>query len=122
MKEFRLMIEGRYMGEWEELSQHDSYDEAYEEALRVHDSGVDDDLKIREEGRGGWILRAYTLEKVECPACGKTARVRDLRQTFDCHGIYYRKVCEDCYEEIMEKKGYDGEYYSEFDECIDYDY
>ena len=122
MKPFVLKTEGRYFGEWETLSEHDSYDEAYEEALKVHDSENDDDLKIIERGRGAWLLRGHTLEKVECPACGKTLRKRDLRSTYDCHGIFFRKVCEDCYVDIMDGKGYDGEYYTEADECIDYDY
>ena len=41
--------------------------------------------------------------------------------THDCHGITYRLVCFECYEKLMEK-GYDGEYYSEADECLDDDY
>lgn len=41
--------------------------------------------------------------------------------TKDCHGITYRLVCFRCYEKLM-AKGYDGEYYSEADECIDDDY
>ncbi len=41
--------------------------------------------------------------------------------TKDCHGIPFRLVCFDCYTKLMEK-GYDGEYYDESDECIDYDY
>ncbi len=43
--------------------------------------------------------------------------------THDCHGIPYRYVCEDCWRDIMDSDyGYDGEYYTELDECIDYDY
>lgn len=42
--------------------------------------------------------------------------------THDCHGIPFRLVCWDCYEKVMEEKGYDGEYYTEADECIDWDY
>ena len=30
-------------------------------------------------------------------------------------------VCFDCYEKLM-AKGYDGQYYTEADECIDEDY
>ena len=41
--------------------------------------------------------------------------------TRDCHGITFRLVCFDCYEKLMEK-GYDGQYYTEADECIDKDY
>lgn len=42
--------------------------------------------------------------------------------THDCHGIPFRLVCCECYEKIMEENGYDGEYYTEVDECIDEDY
>lgn len=42
--------------------------------------------------------------------------------TYDCHGIPFRLVCWDCYNRVMDEKGYDGEYYTEADECIDYDY
>ena len=56
----------------------------------------------------------------ECAVCGKNVSERDLCQTYDCHGIPYRAVCENCYEKIMvHGKGYDGEYYSEADECLD---
>lgn len=42
--------------------------------------------------------------------------------THDCHGIPFRLVCCECYEKVMEENGYDGEYYTEADECIDEDY
>ena len=54
-----------------------------------------------------------------CPICGKEVERNDMQYTRDCHGITYRLVCIDCYDEIMDEKGYDGEYYSEFDECLD---
>ena len=41
--------------------------------------------------------------------------------TRDCHGIALRLVCFSCWEKLM-RKGFDGEYYSELDECIDYEY
>lgn len=56
-----------------------------------------------------------------CPCCQKKVDRNDMQFTRDCHGIPFRLVCYDCYFELMEK-GYDGEYYSEADECIDYDY
>lgn len=56
-----------------------------------------------------------------CQVCGKEFKREDMRWTTDCHGINFRLVCFDCYEKAMEK-GYDGEYYTELDECIDYDY
>ena len=57
----------------------------------------------------------------ECPHCGKLVPRADMDFTYDCHGIPFRLVCYDCYEKLMEK-GYDGEYYTEADECIDWDY
>lgn len=56
-----------------------------------------------------------------CQCCGREVDRNDMNFTRDCHGIPYRLVCYDCYEELM-AKGYDGEYYTELDECIDYDY
>ena len=56
-----------------------------------------------------------------CPVCGKEVDRWDMLFTRDCHGITFRLVCFDCYDELMEK-GYDGEYYTEADECIDWDY
>ena len=38
--------------------------------------------------------------------------------TYDCHGIPFRLVCFECYDKIMDEKGYDGEYYTELDENI----
>lgn len=51
-----------------------------------------------------------------CPVCNKEVERNDMNFTRDCHGITFRLVCNDCWEKLMEK-GYDGEYYSEADEC-----
>lgn len=56
-----------------------------------------------------------------CQECGKEFPYEDMMFTRDCHGIEFRLVCYECYEKIMEN-GYDGEYYDESDECLDYDY
>ncbi len=56
-----------------------------------------------------------------CPVCGKEHPREDMTFTYDCHGIPMRLVCYDCYEKVM-AKGYDGEYYTEADECLDEDY
>lgn len=53
----------------------------------------------------------------ECPVCGKEVDRREMSWTTDCHGITFRLVCPECYDKLMEK-GYDGEYYTEADECI----
>ena len=57
-----------------------------------------------------------------CPVCEKEVERADMTFTRDCHGISFRLVCWDCYSEIMEAAGYDGEYYTDADECIEYDY
>ena len=57
-----------------------------------------------------------------CPVCGQEHPREDMTFTYDCHGIPFRLVCYGCYTKIMDTKGYDGEYYTEADECIDYDY
>ena len=56
-----------------------------------------------------------------CPVCEKEVERDDMYYTRDCHGITMRLVCEKCYKRIM-AKGYDGAYYTEADECLDYDY
>lgn len=55
-----------------------------------------------------------------CPCCNREVDRREMNFTRDCHGITYRLVCFECYEKLM-SKGYDGEYYTEADECVDYD-
>lgn len=57
-----------------------------------------------------------------CPVCGKEYPREDMSFTRDCHGITFRLVCFNCWERIMEEKGYDGEYYDELDEQIEDDY
>lgn len=57
----------------------------------------------------------------ECPHCGRRVDKRDMSFTYDCHGIPFRFVCQDCWNVLMEK-GFDGEHYTEADECIDWDY
>lgn len=56
-----------------------------------------------------------------CPTCNKKVDRSDMQFTRDCHGIPFRLVCFDCHFKLMEK-GYDGQYYTEADECLDYDY
>lgn len=56
-----------------------------------------------------------------CPVCGYPVQRSDMQFTRDCNGIPFRLVCWDCCDRLM-AKGYDGEYYTEADENIDYDY
>ncbi|MBQ7067129.1 MAG: hypothetical protein IJN92_09960 [Lachnospiraceae bacterium] len=56
-----------------------------------------------------------------CPNCRKDVERSNMLYTRDCHGIISRLVCLDCYPVLM-KRGYDGVYYTEADECIEADY
>lgn len=58
----------------------------------------------------------------ECPICGKSFHEDEMVFSYDCHGIPFRRICCYCWNELLETKGYDGEYYTELDECIDWDY
>ena len=60
-------------------------------------------------------------QKILCPVCEKTFARADMRYTRDCHGITFRLVCDRCYCKLM-AKGYDGAYYTEADENLDFDY
>jgi len=75
----------------------------------------------REQLEGSLSMKREYEEVRECPVCGRSRKREDMLWTHDCHGITFRLVCFDCYDKVMEK-GYDGQYYTEFDECIDYDY
>ena len=57
-------------------------------------------------------------DKRICPTCNKEVDREDMQFTYDCHGIPFRLVCLECHERLM-AKGYDGEYYTEADECLD---
>ena len=57
----------------------------------------------------------------ECPICKGTFKRKDMDFTYDCNGIPFRLVCRSCWEKQM-RQGFDGEYYTEADECIDWDY
>ena len=60
-------------------------------------------------------------DKRLCPCCEREVDRADMDFTRDCHGITYRLVCLKCWEKLM-AKGYDGEYYTETDECIEEDW
>ncbi|HPR90723.1 MAG TPA: hypothetical protein PLD93_04755 [Synergistaceae bacterium] len=64
----------------------------------------------------------YKSLQMECPICGKTILRKNANMTHDCYGIPYRLVCPDCWEKTMDERGYDGEDYTEADECLDDDY
>ena len=58
----------------------------------------------------------------DCPICNHEYSRDEMIRTYDCHGIPYRLVCYECYEKIISEKGYDGEYYNEWEENIDDSY
>lgn len=62
-----------------------------------------------------------TLDIRECPECGRNTPRDDMFWTYDCKGIPFRLLCHKCFQKAM-AKGYDGEFYTELDECIDEDY
>lgn len=57
-----------------------------------------------------------------CPVCEREVERKNMNFSRDCHGIPFRLLCWECLEKIYEEKGYDGEYYTELDECIDEDW
>ncbi len=60
-------------------------------------------------------------DKRICCYCEREVLREDMLFTKDCHGIPYRLVCPECYETLM-ADGYDGEYYTEEEECINEDW
>ena len=58
----------------------------------------------------------------KCPICGGTFKRSEMDFTYDCHGIPFRLVCMECWDKQMRgANGYDGEYYTPWEENI-YDY
>lgn len=53
----------------------------------------------------------------DCPVCGQKYPRKDMDFSRDCHGITFRLLCWKCLEDVM-AKGYDGQYYTEADECL----
>ena len=103
------------------LSEHDSFDSAYEAACKLFDDGTWDDFLI-DDGGHLTSLPGYRLVKETCPKCGKEARPFEMYGTRDYYGIPFRRVCAKCYERIMTTTGYDGVKYDERDENLDADY
>ena len=103
------------------MSEHDSFDSAYEAACKLFDDGVWDDFLI-DDGGHLTSLPGYRLVKETCPKCGKEARPFEMYGTRDYYGIPFRRVCAKCYERIMTTTGYDGVKYDERDENLDADY
>ncbi len=117
-KKWALKIERYAPFVFEEISRHNTEQEAIDEMCRKFDDGLDCAFVVKEDGHAGLIYYPHKLLKVKCPRCGKEVRVFQMERTYDCRGIPYRLVCEDCWHEIEDGPGYDGEYYDELDECI----
>ena len=119
----KYMLQISEGGGWTDVREYDDYEDAAEGAGKLFDLGEQSDFRIFEPiAKHGTIIYPHRLIKDRCPICGKEVRRRNEMQTYDCHGIPYRYVCPDCYDKTMEEKGYDGEYYTAADECIDYEY
>lgn len=103
------------------LSEHDSFDSAYEAACKLFDDGAWDDFLIDDGGHLTSLL-GYRLVKETCPKCGKATRPFEMYGTRDYYGIPFRRVCERCYDHIMTTTGYDGAKYDARDENLDADY
>lgn len=64
------------------LSEHDSFDSAYEAACKLFDDGAWDDFLI-DDGGHLTSLPGYRLVKETCPKCGKEARPFEMYGTRD---------------------------------------
>lgn len=67
-------------------------------------------------------LEPQNEEQIQCAICKLWYNREDLDFSRDCHGIIFRLLCFDCLEDVYSSKGYDGEYYTPFDENIDLDW
>jgi len=118
-------MEGRTQYDFIDKGEFDTYKKCYDAADRIAAGPdyKDEDFRIVEPDTGfKQRLSAHLFQQEECPECRKTVSHHRMCRTYDCHGIPFRFVCHSCYEKIMDGKGYDGEYYTEADECIDSDY
>ena len=125
MKKWILKIESIspfVFDEFVEIGRYDTEQEAIDEMCREFDGGMERSFVVKEDGFTGLIYHPHNLLKEPCPRCGKDVRAFQTKRTYDCHGIPFRCVCEDCWREIEEDPGYDGEYYDELDECIEPDW
>ena len=80
-------------------------------------TGINPRYEVAQEGVNNMEEKDIRV----CPYCNKEVERQNMDFTRDCYGITFRLVCFDCYEKLM-AKGYDGQYYTESDECIDDDY
>lgn len=120
-----LQMEGRTRYDFIDKGEFSTYEKCYDAADKIAASPdyKDEDFIIFEPATGfRQRLSAHLFQQEQCPECNKIVSHHKMCRTYDCHGIPFRFVCHACYEKIMLRKGYDGEYYTEADECIDSDY
>lgn len=84
-------------------------------------TGQDGTVKACRKYNSGHACSFEERDFRTCPVCGQEWDRGEMRYTKDCHGITFRLVCPLCWNKCMEK-GYDGEYYDEFDEQTEDDY
>lgn len=102
------------------LDDFESIAAAEEEMLARYDGGLEVDFLIKDSG-GQFSYKEHTLNKVSCPRCGGDSRPFRMFMTHDCQGIPFRRVCSECWNQVLEI-GYDGAEYGAEDECLDYDF
>ena len=122
---FKVKVEVGCSNSFKDVSEHRTYDEAMKKVCKLFDNGetgIYVIYEIYESVANFTRIYPYMLVEELCPSCGKMTRHMDMERTYDCHGIPYRFVCNKCKRRIEDTIGYDGEYYTEADECIDYDY
>lgn len=59
---------------------------------------------------------------IRCEECDGEFPKDEMTFSKDCWGIPFRMLCPNCYDDIMNSRGYDGEYYTSEDEQIEPDY
>lgn len=113
---------------WNDPIKHpnfDTIDECYDyiDSLYDEEKSTDDYTIYNTHNERVGYVQWTRRRKCECPICGKMVRRDDMDFSRDCHGIPYRLMCLKCWDKIMDSdNGYDGEYYTSADECLDYDY
>lgn len=121
----KYFLEGTSLVDSLNYPNFDTVEECMDYADSLYDEGKsDDDFTVyNTHNESVAYIRYSDRRKLECPLCEKMHRRDDMVWSHDCHGIPYRLVCMNCYDKILDsEEGYDGEYYDECDENLDYDY
>ena len=101
----------------------ENFDDAIEGCGVQFDNKQYDEYRIiDQESAFKFRIPGRLLIPCICPICEGERRRIDMVWSRDCHGISYRLVCPECWDRILDEKGYDGAYYTAADECLEYDY